>query len=136
MSKSIGIYCPHCQTRMWLNGKKKLSAVLQKLVMVCRNERCLASFNAHIEIVSGIHDSLTPKHEIKNNIRQLHPWFTELEFLISSVEVNPQAAPETIHFIKGFISSLMLSSLIDLAEAQHYTRRLEQFDLFRNGQST
>lgn len=121
---------------MYVNARKQPSPVLHKAIVVCKNERCLASFNAHVEIVSAIHPSLTPNTEIKNSIRHMHPWFAELEFLVESVEVNPSVPPETIQFIKGFISALMLCSLIDLSEAQQYTRRLEQFDLFINGQTS
>jgi hypothetical protein len=132
MSRSIGIYCPHCSTRMYVNGRKQPSPVLHKLVVTCKNPRCLASFSAHVEIVSAIQKSLTPDSAItaSNSIRNLHPWFKELEFLVQSIEVNPSAAQDSIGHIKGFISCLQLCSLIDLSEAQQYTRRLDQLSLF------
>ncbi|MEF9955646.1 MAG: ogr/Delta-like zinc finger family protein [Acinetobacter sp.] len=131
MSKSIGIYCPHCETRMYVNGRKQPSPVLHKLVVTCKNPRCLASFSAHVEIVSAIHQSLTPDSNITATaIRNFHPWFKELEFLVQSIEVNPSAAKDSIGHIKGFISCLQICSLIDLSEAQQYTRRLDQLSLF------
>lgn len=130
MSKSIGLYCPHCGTRMRVNGRKKPSPVLHKLVTVCNNDRCLASFNAHVEIVSSIHPSLTPDEKIAGSIRNLQPWFKELDFLIQSVQRNPDVKSESIQFLNGYISALHHCSLIDLTEAQTLTRRIQQINLF------
>lgn len=129
MSRSIGIYCPHCGTRMYVNGRKQPSPVLHKLVVSCKNQRCLASYNAHVEIVSAIQKSLTPSDEV-SSIQNLHPWFKELEFLVQSIEVNPSAAKDSIGHIKGFIQALQICSLIDLSEAQRYIRRINNLSLF------
>ncbi|WP_159886397.1 hypothetical protein [Acinetobacter dispersus] len=114
---------------MYVNGRKQPSPVLHKLVVSCKNPRCLASYNAHVEIVSSIQSSLTPSDETPS-IRNLHPWFKELEFLVQSIEVNPGAAKDSIGHIKGFINALQICSLINLTEAQQYTRRIENLSLF------
>lgn len=117
---------------MRVNARKQPSKVLHKLVVQCHNERCMASFNAHVEIISSIHPSLSPNPEISSNIRHLHPWFIELEYLVKSIEITKSNNPTQISHAKGFISGLHFTGMLSLAEAQHYNYRLEQFDLFQD----
>lgn len=132
MSKSIGTYCPHCGTRMRVNARKQPSKVLHKLVVQCPNERCMASFNAHVEVISSIQPSLSPNPEISHNIRQLHPWFIELEHLVKSIEITQSTSPAQISHAKGFISGLYFTGMLSLTEAQHYNYRIDQINLFQS----
>lgn len=122
MSKSIGVFCPHCNTRMIVNGRKRPSPILHQLNVVCKNPKCSAIFNAHVEIVGAIQPSLSPNPDIKNSIRELNLWFKQLDFVLEGVKNNPNEA--TISHAQGFIQALYFCNMIDLAEAQHYTRQL------------
>lgn len=125
MSKSIGVYCPHCDTRMIVNGRKRPSPVLHQLNVTCKNPKCLASFTANVEIVGAIQPSLTPNPEINGSIRHLNPWFKQLEIVLQGVKNNPSDL--TISHAKGFITALHFCNVIDLSEAQSYTRQIDSF---------
>jgi hypothetical protein len=64
MSKSIGIKCPACGSRMRVNGVKQLNDLLKKVSATCPNAKCLCSATAHIEITKILHHSLIDVPEI------------------------------------------------------------------------
>lgn len=122
MSKSIGTYCPHCGNRMIVNGRKRLSPVFHQLNVICKNQKCLASFVVNIEITNNIQQSLNPNPEIKGSIRELNPWFNQIKVILQGVKNNP--TEQTICHAQGFIQALYFCNMINLAEAQQYTRQI------------
>lgn len=58
MSKSIGIKCPSCASRMRVNGVQQLNDLLKKVSATCPNPKCLCSATAHVEITKILHHSL------------------------------------------------------------------------------
>lgn len=64
MSKSIGIKCPYCKSRMRVNGVLQLNHLLKKVSITCPNPKCLCSAAAHVEITKIIHHSLIDVPEI------------------------------------------------------------------------
>lgn len=70
MSKSIGVSCPHCGSRTWINGKTKQTPILTKLWATCRNIECSASFTVNLEITKEVNPSIAPVPEITAQIPQ------------------------------------------------------------------
>lgn len=64
MSKSIGIKCPKCGSRMHVNGVKQPSPMLKQMIATCSNPKCLCSVNAHLEVTKILHRSLIDVPEI------------------------------------------------------------------------
>ncbi len=64
MSGSIGVICPHCNNRTWLNSRRNLSPLLTTMYAVCQNPTCLASFTVIMEITKQNQTSLAPAPEI------------------------------------------------------------------------
>lgn len=130
MSKSIGLYCPHCGKRLTVIGRKKPSPLMHNIYASCTNVNCQASFVARIELSKQIQDSLKPKQDINNNFKNLNPWMRELEFQIRSVEANPNVAKDTLQYLRGYIGALYQAKNISLEEAQIYQNRINQLSLF------
>lgn len=122
MSKSIGVYCPHCGTRMNVNGRKRPSPVLHQLNAVCKNPKCSATFSANVEIVNAIQPSLNPNPDVQGSLRSLNVWFKQLDIILQGAKNNPNE--QTISHAQGFIQALYFCNMIDLAEAQQYTRQI------------
>lgn len=130
MSKSIGLYCPHCEKRLLTMARKRPSKLMHILYAYCNNIKCQASFMARIELSKQIQHSLNPQPKINNEFKNINPWIRELEFQIRSIEVNPNVAKDTILYLRGFIGALHLGKLIELEEAQRYQQRINQLSLF------
>lgn len=64
MSKSIGIKCPACGSRMRVNGVQQLNELLKKISATCPNPKCLCSATAHVEVTKILHHSLIDVPEI------------------------------------------------------------------------
>ncbi|WP_445114994.1 ogr/Delta-like zinc finger family protein [Acinetobacter sp. WZC-1] len=130
MSKSIGFYCPHCGTRMHVSSRKKPSPLLHELIVQCRNENCLASFAASLEMVRPIQNSINPNPDVQTGLPQhKRQWELELEHQLKSLELLPEIADEQKNYVEGFISALFHASTIDLTRAQTYRQRLQQIKL-------
>lgn len=89
MSKSIGFYCPHCGMRMHVSSRKRPSPLLHELIVSCRNDQCLASFAASLEMVRPIQNSINPNPEVQTGLPQhKRQWEQELEHHIESLELQ------------------------------------------------
>lgn len=64
MSRSIGIKCPTCGSRMWVNGVRQPSPLLKQVQATCRNPQCLCSVNANFEVTKIVQKSLIDVPEI------------------------------------------------------------------------
>ncbi|RKG30422.1 ogr/Delta-like zinc finger family protein [Acinetobacter tianfuensis] len=130
MSKSIGFYCPHCGIRMHVSSRKKPSPLLHELIVSCRNDQCLASFAASLEMVRPIQNSINPDPAIVTGL-PLHKrqWEVELEHHLASIETQLEINEAQKVYIEGFISALFHSSTIDLTRATIYRQRLKQIKL-------
>lgn len=130
MSKSIGFYCPHCSVRMHVSSRKKPSPLLHELIVSCRNDQCLASFAASLEMVRPIQNSINPDPAIVTGLPQhKRQWEVELEHHLASIETQLEIDEAQKVYIEGFISALFHSSTIDLTRATLYRQRLKQIKL-------
>jgi hypothetical protein len=130
MSKSIGFYCPHCGVRMHVSSRKKPSPLLHELIVSCRNDQCLASFAASLEMVRPIQNSINPDPAIVTGLPQhKRQWEVELEHHLASIETQLEIDDAQKVYIEGFISALFHSSTIDLTRATLYRQRLKQIKL-------
>lgn len=64
MSRSIGVQCPFCRSRMWVNGMRQPTERLKQMTATCQNPKCLASVAVNLEINHIIRPSLKPAPEI------------------------------------------------------------------------
>ena len=130
MSKSIGFYCPHCSVRMHVSSRKKPSPLLHELIVSCRNDQCLASFAASLEMVRPIQNSINPDPAIVTGLpHHKRQWEVELEHHLASIETQLEIDEAQKVYIEGFISALFHSSTIDLTRATLYRQRLKQIKL-------
>ncbi|RJL74405.1 ogr/Delta-like zinc finger family protein [Acinetobacter radioresistens] len=130
MSKSIGFYCPHCNTRMHVSSRKKPSPLLHELIVSCRNDQCLASFAASLEMVRPVQNSINPNTEVQIGLPQhKRQWETELEHQLESLEIQTTIDLHQKNYVEGYITALFNSSTIDLTRASLYRRRLQQIKL-------
>ena len=126
MSKSIGFYCPHCNVRMHVTSRKRLSELYHSLIVSCRTPDCLASFSASLEIERTIQHSLNPNPDI---ITGIHDWERNMEHQLSSLELQPDIDLAQKIYVEGLINALFWVRKIDLAKAQQYRQRLLQMKL-------
>lgn len=68
MSKSIAVFCPHCNRRTHVKSRKSPSLLITKLICNCPNPECLASFEVRLEITRAIHPSLHPDTYIADQL--------------------------------------------------------------------
>lgn len=130
MSKSIGFYCPHCGVRMHVSSRKRPSPLLHELIVSCRNDQCLASFAASLEMVRPIQNSINPNTAVVTGLPQhKRQWEVELEHHLASIETQLEIDEAQKVYIEGFISALFHSSTIDLTRATLYRQRLKQIKL-------
>ncbi|MFH7805660.1 ogr/Delta-like zinc finger family protein [Acinetobacter sp. BSP-53] len=130
MSKSIGFYCPHCGVRMHVSSRKRPSPLLHELIVSCRNDQCLASFAASLEMVRPIQNSINPNTAVVTGLPQhKRQWEVELEHHLASIETQLEIDDAQKVYIEGFISALFHSSTIDLTRATLYRQRLKQIKL-------
>jgi hypothetical protein len=130
MSKSIGFYCPHCGIRMHVSSRKRPSPLLHELIVSCRNDQCLASFAASLEMVRPIQNSINPNPAVVTGLPQhKRQWEVELEHHLSSFELQTTIDEHQKQYVEGFISALFHSSTIDLTKASSYRYRLQQIKL-------
>lgn len=126
MSKSIGLYCPHCEERLIVSSRKKPSRLYHKLIVICRNPDCLASYAASIELDRVIHDSLSPSQNVTFGI---HDWQRNMEHQLASLEMQAEIGMEQKTYVEGLINALFWARKIDLNQAQVYRNRLTQMRL-------
>lgn len=126
MSKSIGLYCPHCTERLIVSSRKKPSKLYHKLIVICRNPECLASFAASIELDRVIHDSLNPSNDV---VFGIHDWQRNMEHQLSSLELQTEIDVLQKIYVEGLINALFWARKIDLNQAQVYRNRLTQMRL-------
>lgn len=70
MSKSIAVFCPHCNRRTHVKSRKSPSLLLTKLIVNCPNPDCLASFEVMLEITRAIHPSLAPSNTVADQLTE------------------------------------------------------------------
>ena len=58
MSKSIGVICPFCGTRMWVHGVHSDTPMLKHMTATCKNAKCLSSVSVYLVINHVIRPSL------------------------------------------------------------------------------
>lgn len=126
MSKSIGLYCPHCEERLIVSSRKRPSTLYHKLIVQCRNPECLASYAASIELDRVIHSSINPSPSVSFGI---HDWERNMEHQISSLELQPEIDQLQKIYVEGLINALFWARKIDLTQAQHYRNRLQQMKI-------
>jgi hypothetical protein len=115
---------------MHVSSRKKPSPLLHELIVSCRNDQCLASFAASLEMVRPIQNSINPDPAIVTGLPQhKRQWEVELEHHLASIETQLEIDEAQKVYIEGFISALFHSSTIDLTRATLYRQRLKQIKL-------
>jgi len=115
---------------MHVSSRKKPSPLLHELIVSCRNDQCLASFAASLEMVRPVQNSINPNTEVQIGLPQhKRQWETELEHQLESLEIQTTIDLHQKNYVEGYITALFNSSTIDLTRASLYRRRLQQIKL-------